>query len=125
MKSYRQLLHVESGQVLLKRIRWSNDFFSKLRGFTFRRSLALDDGLVLVESKDSRVNSAITMLFVVFDLGIIWVSDAGKVVDIIVAKPWRLSYAPKAPARYAVELHPSILESVRLGDHLRFLDLAD
>jgi uncharacterized membrane protein (UPF0127 family) len=116
----RQLIHEESGRVLLARVRWCDTFTSKLRGFTFRRHLSADDGLVLVEKSDSRITSAIHMLFVFFDLGVVWVNDAGEVVDTVVAKPWRLSYTPKAPARYIIEFHPSLLPQVKTGDHIRF-----
>jgi len=122
MVTYRQLWHVENGRVLLNRLKWCDSFGSKLRGFTFRRSLSPADGLVLGEKSDSRLSTAIHMLFVFFDLGVIWVNEAGEVVDVVVARPWRPSYAPQAPARYVIELHPSLLPQVRLGDHLQFLD---
>ena len=60
------------------------------------------------------------MLFVKFDLGVIWVNDAGEVVDTVLAKPWKLSYAPKAPARYVIEGHPQLLEQVKIGDKITF-----
>lgn len=120
MTSYRKVVHTESDQVLISRARWCDTFFSKLRGFTFRRTLPLGEGLVLVESKDSRVNSAIHMLFVFFELGVIWVNDAGEVVDARLARPWRPSYTPRAPARYIIEGRPAILRRVEVGDHVRF-----
>ena len=120
--STRRVVHVESGRVLLPRARWCDSFAGKLRGFTFRRSLAAGEGLVLVERGDSRVSAAITMLFVFFDLAIIWVNDAGQIVDTALARAWRLSYAPQAPARYAVEGHPGLLQQVKTGDHIQFLE---
>lgn len=119
---YRQLLHVEKGRILPVQLRWCDTFTGKLRGFTFRRRLARGEGLVLVEKADSRVNAAIHMLFVFFDLGVLWVNDAGEVVDRLVAKPWRASYVPQLPARYVVELHPELMEQINVGDHVRFLE---
>lgn len=106
---------------MLERLKWCDTFGSKLRGFTFRRTLSLADGLVLVEKGDSRVSTAIHMFFVFFDLGVIWVNEAGEVVDKVVARPWRPSYAPQAAARYVIELHPSLLPQVQIGDCLQFL----
>jgi uncharacterized membrane protein (UPF0127 family) len=63
------------------------------------------------------------MLFVFFELGVLWVNDAGEIVDSVVARPWRLSYTPKAPARYVVEADPAIVGRVAIGDHLRFVPL--
>ena len=116
----RQIIHVESGQPIIPAAKWCNGFGSKLRGFTFRRHLAPEDGLVLVEKSDSKVNTSIHMLFVFFELGVIWVNDAGEVVGTVLAKPWRLSYVPPQPARYVIEGHPAILEKVQIGDHIKF-----
>lgn len=122
-EAHRQIVHVESGRVLIDRARWCDGFASKLRGFTFRRALDPGEGLVLVESGDGRVNSAITMVFVFLELGVIWVNDSGQVVDKALARPWRPSYASQAPARFAVEASPVILEQVELGDHIQFVSL--
>jgi uncharacterized membrane protein (UPF0127 family) len=121
MSTTKQIKHVEHGIILIPQAKWCDNFVTKLRGFTFRRELAEEDGLVLVEKSDNRVNTAIHMLFVSFDLGIIWVNNAGEVVDTVVAKPWRLSYVPQAPARYVIEGHPTCLQGVKIGDHIEFL----
>lgn len=123
-KTYCQVVHAGSDQVLVKKARWCDNFTSKARGFTFRRRLAPGEGLVLVESNDSRVNSGITMLFCFIDLGVIWVDTNGVVIDTVVAKPWRPSYLPQAPARYAIEADPGIIQHVEIGDHVEFVDLA-
>ncbi len=86
----------------------------------FRRSIEPEEGLVFVYHRDNRVNTSIHMFFVPFDLGVIWVNDAGYVVDFVCAKPWRPKYAPKDPARYVIELHPDKLELVKIGDKLDF-----
>jgi uncharacterized membrane protein (UPF0127 family) len=118
--TFRQIRHVETGQLLVARARWCDTFASRLRGFTFKRTLLAGEGLVLVEKKESRVNTAIHMLFVFFPLGVIWVNDKNEVVDTIVARPWRLSYAPRAPARYVIESRPDVVDMVRSGDHIQF-----
>lgn len=120
MGNYRRVVHAESGRVLVERARWCDGFASKLRGFLFRRTLDEGEGLVLVEGRDSRVSTAIHMLFVFLDLGVVWVDDGGEVVDTVRARPWRLSYAPQAPARYVIETHPDVLRNVAVGDHVRF-----
>jgi uncharacterized membrane protein (UPF0127 family) len=122
MTRYRQLKHVESGRVLLGKVRWCDTFSSKFWGFTLRRQLTPEDGLVLVEKTNNRVNTAIHMLFVFCELGVIWVNQAGEVVDTVLAKPWGLAYAPKAPARYVIETHPTLLDQVKTGDHVEFLE---
>lgn len=119
MKTRRVIL-AENGRILLNAARWCDSFAAKLRGFTFQPTLVAGEGLVLVEKSDSKLNTSIHMLFVNFELGVIWVNDAGKVVDTALAKPWRLSYAPQAPARYVIEGHPMLLEQIKIGDRIRF-----
>lgn len=119
----RRIEHVESGRTLVESAHWCDSFASKLRGFTFRRELRPGEGLVLVEKRDSRINTAIHMLFVFFDLGVIWVDGDGCVVDKTLARPWRLSYTPSAAARYVVEAEPEVIEQVSVGDHLRFIEI--
>ncbi len=123
MIKYRRIVNAETGQTLVARARWCDTFAAKLRGFTFRRHLPADSGLVLVEKTDSRLGSSIHMLFVWMPLGVVWVNDAGMVVDTTLAKPWRLSYVPRAAARYVIEASPAILERVRPGDPLSFVDV--
>lgn len=117
-----QVVDETSGRVVLERARWCNSFSSRLRGLTFRRALDPGEGLILVEKEDSRVNAGITMLFTFIDLGVIWVNEAGQVVDTTLARPWRPSYLPQDPARYAIEADPTILQQVKVGDRLRFVE---
>ena len=116
------MIHANSGCHLLEEARWCDTCISRMRGFTFKRSLEPEEGLVLAYSSDSRIESAITMLFVNFDLGVIWVNDAGEVVDKTLARSWRISYAPQEPARFVVEASPKILNIVQLGDRIEFKD---
>ncbi len=121
--AYQKVVLEESGRVLVERARWCDDFLSRMRGFTFRRSLEEGEGLVLVEGSDSRVNSGITMLFCFMDLGVIWVNSGGEIVDKIVARPWRPSYLPQAPAKYAIEADPGVIKSVQIGERITFQQL--
>ena len=91
-------------------LRWS-------LGLMFRKP-APDTAYLFAFPRDVRYG--IHMLFVFFDLGVIWVNDAGQVVDKVLAQPWRLSYAPQAPARYVIELHPSLLDEVQIGEKIVF-----
>lgn len=116
----KQIFHANSGQVLIPAARWCNSFATKLRGFTFHAPITENEGLVLVETAESRLATGIHMLFVSFPLGVLWVNAAGQVVDTAVAQPWRLSYTPKSPAQYVIEGHPARLAHVRIGDNIEF-----
>jgi uncharacterized membrane protein (UPF0127 family) len=87
----------------------------------FRRRLAPDEGLLLVERSAGRTQTAIHMAMVFFPLGVVWLDNDRRVVDKRLALPWR-AYAPSAPARYVLEGEPGVLECVADGDVLEFSD---
>ncbi len=95
-------------------------FLCKLRGFTFRRNIPKDWGLLLVQVKDSIIDSSIHMFFVFFDLGIVWINDSGEVVDRCIAKRWITIKVPKKPARYILEIVPDRLDDFQIGDKIKF-----
>jgi uncharacterized membrane protein (UPF0127 family) len=99
---------------------YCDSFLGRLRGLMFRSSLAPEQGLLLVESRESRIDTAIHMLFVFMDLAIIWINSEKVVVDTILARSWRPAYAPRQPARYILEIHPDRLGEFKIGDHLEF-----
>ena len=104
------------------RVKYCNTFMTQLRGFTFRSSLTPQEGLVLVGTRDSRLDSSIHMLFVAFDLAVFWINSEMKVVDKILAKSWRPAYFSKAPAKYVLEIHPDRWENFAIGDVVQLKD---
>ena len=95
-------------------------FYCRLRGLTFRSSLAHNEGLLLVQSRESRVDTAIHMIGVFIDLAVVWINDAGEVVDVRLARRWRPIYFPKRPAKYVLEMAPNRLEDFHVGDKVEF-----
>jgi uncharacterized membrane protein (UPF0127 family) len=103
-------------------IKYCDTFFTQLRGLTFRSRLGRDEGLILVGRRDSRLDSSIHMLFVPFDLCVIWVNAGMQVVDKVLAKSWRPAYFSKQPARYVLEIHPDRWGDFEIGDGVEFKD---
>lgn len=110
----------EDGGALPVRARRCTTFLCRLRGLTFRRSLDDGEGLLFEEAAESRVSTAIHMFFVFFDIGVVWMDASGRVVDKVVARPFRPYYAPKAPARYFLEAAPELVDWVATGERFRF-----
>jgi uncharacterized membrane protein (UPF0127 family) len=110
----------QEGKTLV-RARWCDSVFCRLRGLTFRKQLEEKEGLILVESAESRLGTAIHMMGVFFQLGIVWVNSKNLVVDTRLAKPGGL-YFPGNSARFVLEADPIILEQVQTGDYLEFFD---
>lgn len=101
-------------------VKYCASFLCQLRGLSFRRSLELDRGLLLVQKRDSRVDSAIHMMGVFMDLGVVWINQAGEIVDIRLARRWRPAYVCRLPARYVLEINPERLEDFCTGEYVHF-----
>lgn len=84
----------------------------------FRKSLGEHEGILLVQPRSDRVDSAIHMFFMNFDIAVIWADPDLRVVDIQYARRWRPYYAPKKAAKYVLETHPNRLKDYQIGDQL-------
>jgi uncharacterized membrane protein (UPF0127 family) len=111
-------LRRQDGTVLPLRARLCDTFLCRLRGLTFRRSWPEDEGLLFVESVESRVATSIHMFFVFFSIGVVWLAADGTVVDAKLAKPFCPYYASRAPAKYYLEGTPTLLSWVQIGERL-------
>jgi uncharacterized membrane protein (UPF0127 family) len=78
------------------------------------------DGIVLVQKRESRMDAAIHMLFMRADLSIIWLDSKMRVVDKVKANKWGISFVPKHPARYVLELSSSRFSEFNIGDVIEF-----
>jgi uncharacterized membrane protein (UPF0127 family) len=107
----------------LPRIKYCDTFLTQLRGFTLRPRLSRDEGLLLVGTRDSRLDSSIHMLFVSFDLAVFWINSDMQVVDKVLAKSWRPAYFSKNPAKYVLEIHPERWGDYEIGDTVHFNDV--
>lgn len=103
-------------------IKYCDSFLTQFRGLMFRSRLSRDEGLVLVGTRDSRLESSIHMFFVSFDLTVLWVDSNMKVVDKVLAKSWRPMYFSKQPAKYVVEIHPERWGDFEIDDEVVFKD---
>ena len=102
------------------RLNYCDTFLTQLRGLMFRSRLGRDEGLVLVGTRNSRLDSSIHMFFVSFDLTVLWLNSDMKVVDKVLAKSWRPMYFSKQPAKYVVEIHPERWGDFEIGDEVQF-----
>ncbi len=87
----------------------------------FRARLDPDEGLLLVQGQDSRLDASIHMFFVPFDLNVVWINSDMEVVSKVIAKPWRPAYFPARPARYILEIHPNRWEEYQAGERVEFI----
>jgi len=62
------------------------------------------------------------MLFVPFNLNVVWINTDMRVVDKVIARPWRPAYFSVQPACYVLEIHPDRWEDYHIGDKVEFQD---
>ena len=101
-------------------VTYCNTFLCQLRGFTFRRKLGENEGLLLAQTRDSRLDSAIHMLAVFTSLAVFWIDSNHMIVHKTLALPWRFAYISPRPAKYVLELHPSRLDIFQIGQKVGF-----
>ena len=102
------------------RVGYCDSFLCRLRGLMFRARLDPDAGLLLVEQRESRLDTSIHMFFVAFDLAVFWINSEMIVVDKVVAKSWRPVYISKAGAQYTLEIHSDRFGDYEVGDKVEF-----
>lgn len=98
--------------------RYCSSFFCRLRGLMFRPSLPEHEGLFMVQTRADRLDASIHMLFMAFDITVVWLDPLYRVVDVRLAKRWRPAYFPTKPAQYILEIHPRRLDEFHIGDQL-------
>jgi uncharacterized membrane protein (UPF0127 family) len=124
MSKWRILRNAQTNNVVLARTRLCDTFWCRFRGLQFVRHLPTDEGLLFVTGSESRTNTSIHMFFMFFSIAVVWLDASGTVVDQCLAKPWRPAYAPRKPAQYFLEANPDVLERVKIGDRLKFDEVA-
>jgi len=111
--------HPRSKPILAK---YCQSFLCQLRGLMFTMNLPDNNGLLLVQRSDSRINSSIHMMFMRMDLAVIWISSEYSVVDMVLARRWKFVYLPKKAAKYVLETGVSNLSDFNIGDKVRFVE---
>jgi len=91
-------------------------FWLKLKGLMFTKQIGEYEGVMFVEANPSRINTAIHMFFMNYDIAVIWLDKDKKVVDKVLARKWAPAYVPAQPACYVLETHPDRLGDFSIGD---------
>lgn len=110
-----RILNDSRGGLEISAARWCRSFWCRLWGLMLRADLPQGRALLLDERTDSRLASAIHMLGMRMDLGVIWINSQWLIVDMVHARPWRF-YWPAEPARYVLEGSPAMLKLAAVGD---------
>lgn len=101
-------------------VSYCDTFWSRFRGLMFKPSLDPNHGLLLVDKKDKRLDSAIHMLFMNFDIAAVWINSTKIVVDVKYARKGQLMLIPQQPASFVLEAHPDQFGNFQVGDSIIF-----
>ncbi len=74
----------------------------------------------MVQPRSDRLDAAIHMLFMNFDITTIWLDDSLCVVDSRLCRRWHPGYIPAKAARYVLEAHATRQNDFLKGDQLIF-----
>lgn len=119
--SYQRLLNKTHPLQNPLQIVMAATFWQRFAGLMGRKNIEPTYGLLFINNSSSRIDAAIHMLFMNFDIAVIWLDDELTVVDKALAKKWHLNYAPGLPARYIVETHIDRIEDFEIGDRIELL----
>jgi len=111
--------NLDPSQSETARVELCDTFLLRLRGLMFRHDLEPEGGILLTGERDSRIDSAIHMLFVHFDLAVFWINSDFEIVDKVLARSWHAAYVPRRPARHVLELHPRRYDLFAIGDKVK------
>ena len=101
-------------------VKYCDSFWSKFVGLMFRKELKHDEGIILVENRESKINTSIHMFFMNFDITVLWLDKDLIIVDKALARKGVPIYKPTMSAQYVLELHHSKFSDYSIGDQLVF-----
>ena len=116
------IINQSTGETIAREVVRCDTFWKRGRGLMLRGRQSVADGRVylFVEGRESVAQTTIHMFFVFFPIAVLWLDGERRVVDAVLARPFRPYYAPCQAAQYFVEGDPSLLQRVSVGDRLEF-----
>ncbi len=95
-----------------------DNFFSRFKGYMFKRVIGQYEALLFQNDNESKIDAAIHMFFMNFDLAVFWLDKNNKIVDKTLAKKWHPLYYPGHAAKAIIETHPTQFGLFDVGDQL-------
>ncbi len=111
------LYNETTGEIICDSVTYADTFIAQARGRMFTRSISKDTALVFpnLTSNIFTGEVGIWMMFVPYDLGVLWISD-GTVTESKVLSAWTGRHSSEGDM--IIELHPESLSKVSIGDKI-------
>lgn len=110
----------ENSPILVKKC---TSFTCKLTGLMFQKQIAIGSGLLMIYNSNSRLDTAIHMMGVCYDLAVFWINKDKVVVDKCRAKRFWPIYISRRPACYVLEMNINHIDDFEIGDQVMFMDM--
>jgi len=101
-------------------VRYCDKFVDRFMGLMFHSPLEKSEGILLVGSRENRLDASIHMLFMRMDLTVVWLNANLEVVDVKLARAWKPVYLPAKPAQHVLEISADRISDFQVGDRLQF-----
>ena len=90
-------------------------FFDRFQGFMFKKRIFNHQAGLFINKNENKMDSAIHMLFMKFDIAVFWINQLNVIVDKKIAKKWRLVYYPQEKSHKILETHTDIYDKLQIG----------
>lgn len=100
------------------KIIYMDSFIKRLKGLMFTNQIIENEGALFVNRSENRLDSAIHMFFMNYDIAVFWMNNRNVIVDKLIARKWRPIYYPKAKASKILETHVNNFEKIQIGEQL-------
>ncbi len=119
-----RLVIFSDNQVIADHVIYCISRRSRRKGLLGRSQLAVNEG-ILMEMPDHRkgkagVANSIHMLGMRFPIAVAWLDIDGRIVHSVLAKNWHPYYGTSYPSWYILELHPTKLSLLSIGEWIRW-----
>lgn len=110
----QSLYNIDADQLIVSHVITANNFFTRLKGLMFCKSLAQDSALLIKPCQQIHTH------FMHFPIDVLFLNNQLEVVHVIrEMKPWRFSKYIKQ-ASFVIETNAGVSHSVEVGHRLKF-----
>jgi uncharacterized membrane protein (UPF0127 family) len=117
-KQFLKIQNIDQPLAIPLTVKKCQSFFCKFCGLMLRNQLNMNEGILFINSNNSRINSSIHTLLMKFDIAVFWIDSNHRVVDKTIARKWKWYYFPKKSATYILETSLENISLFRVGDLL-------
>ena len=98
------------------RVTLCESFTSRFLGLMFQKNIPSNEGLLFINKLENRIDAAIHMFFMNFDISVFWINQDNIIVDKRIALKWHPIYIPRYNSKMILETHIDNINLFAIGD---------